>query len=69
MMDRRGRPVWGGVFGFLFGIFLTVDLLFFGAFGLESAMVLILPLITLVIGAVVGFFGPLRIPMPMGRGG
>ncbi len=63
MMERRGRPVWGGVFGFLFGVFLVVDLLFFGAFRLESAMVLILPLITLLVGAVVGFFGPLRIPM------
>ena len=62
-MARRGRPVWGAVFGLVFGIALTVDLLFFGTFGLESVMLWILPIVFLVIGAVLGYIAPLQLVM------
>lgn len=42
---RRGRPVLGGISGFLFGLFL--------------ALVLLLPIVFLVIGVLLGLWPPL----------
>lgn len=50
----------GAIFGLLFGIFLTVDLLLLGTFPLDSAMVLALPLVSLIAGVILGVAAPLR---------
>ncbi len=50
----------GAIFGLLFGIFLTVDLLLLGTFPLDSAMVLVLPLVSLIAGVILGVAAPLR---------
>ncbi len=55
-----GRPVLGAIFGLLFGIFLTVDLLLLGVFSVESAMVLALPPVCLIAGVLLGVTAPLR---------
>ena len=59
MFERRGRPVLGAILALLFGIFLTVDLLFLGMFALDSPLVLVLPVLFLVVGFVLGWVAPL----------
>lgn len=59
-MSQRGRPVPGAIFGLLLGIFLTIDLMFFGTIGLDSAMVWVIPILMLVVGGLIGFFAPLQ---------
>ena len=41
--SSRGRPILGAIMGLLFGVFLTIDLLFLSVFALDSVMVLLLP--------------------------
>jgi hypothetical protein len=55
-----GRPVLGAISGLLFGLFLTVDLLFLSVFTLSSVMVLLLPVVFLVAGIILGLVAPLR---------
>jgi len=55
----NGRPAVGGIAGLLLGIFLAVDLLLTGSVALDSPWVLILPVLGLVLGALLGWFGPL----------
>lgn len=55
-----GRPVLGAISGLLFGIFLTVDLLMLSLFPLDSAMVLVVPLASLIAGIILGVAAPLR---------
>ncbi|MDA0353019.1 MAG: hypothetical protein O3A10_12510 [Chloroflexi bacterium] len=57
----RGRPVMGAVFGLLFGIFLSLSLLQMSVYALDSALVLIVPIVMLGVGGVYGFFAPLRV--------
>lgn len=56
----RGRPVVAGLGGLLLGLFGGLDLVFLGAVGSGSVLVVILPILVLVVGAVaaVMFRGP-----------
>ena len=55
----RGRPVMGAIFGFLFFLFLALDLLFFGVIPLKSVLITVLPLIGIVVGLVWAKFAPI----------
>lgn len=57
---RRGRPVLGAVSGFLFGLFVALDLLLLGVVALSSPMIVVLPVVGLVVGAGLGWWAPLR---------
>ncbi|HEY2814277.1 MAG TPA: hypothetical protein VGJ03_12495 [Acidimicrobiales bacterium] len=58
-MKARGRPVLGGIFGFLFFLFLALDLLFFGVIPLKSILITLLPLLGIVLGVACAFWAPL----------
>lgn len=58
--SSRGRPILGAIMGLLFGVFLTIDLLFLSVFALDSVMVLLLPPLSLVAGVALGLVAPLR---------
>ena len=58
-MKFKGRPVMGAIFGFLFFLFIALDLLFFGVIALNSALITILPLVGIVLGLVWAMLGPL----------
>ena len=58
--SSRGRPILGAIMGLLFGVFLTIDLLFISVFALDSVMVLLLPPLSLVAGFALGLVAPLR---------
>ena len=58
-MRFKGRPVMGAIFGFLFFLFIALDLLFFGVIALDSALLTILPLVGIVLGLVWAMLGPL----------
>jgi uncharacterized membrane protein len=62
----RGRPVMGAIFGFLFFLFLALDLLFFGVIPLKSALITVLPLVGIVVGLVWAKFAPLGSSAPSG---
>jgi hypothetical protein len=66
-MRFKGRPVMGAIFGFLFFLFVALDLLFFGVIPLNSVLITILPLVGIVLGLVWAMLGPLpgrRAPGP-----
>jgi hypothetical protein len=63
-VNRRGRPVLGGLAGFFFGLFLAADLLMLSVFALDSVLVLVLPVLFLVVGVVLGITAPLRMLRP-----
>ncbi|MDA0269522.1 MAG: hypothetical protein O2919_00640 [Chloroflexi bacterium] len=50
----------GAVFGLLFGLFLTFDLLMMSVFALDSVMVIALPIIMLLVGLALGILQPLK---------
>jgi hypothetical protein len=50
---RRGRPLLGGICGFLFGLFVGLDLLVLGVVPLNSGVLTILPVLGLVVGVVI----------------
>jgi hypothetical protein len=54
----RGRPVLGGIMGFLFVFFIALDLLVLGIIPLNSALVTILPIVGIVVGLVWAKFAP-----------
>lgn len=49
-----GRIIGTAVLGFLFFLFLAVDLVLFGIVALNSALVTLLPVLGLIAGAVLG---------------
>jgi len=49
-----GRTIAVAVLGFLFMLFVAVDLVVFGVIAMNSALVTILPLIGLVLGILLG---------------
>ena len=55
----RGRPVLGALSGLIFGLFLGLDLLFFGMVQLDSVLLTILPFVGLVLGIVLARWAPL----------
>lgn len=58
-MRQRGRPVLGAVSGFFLGLFVGLDLLFFGVVPLDSVVLTVLPLIGLLLGLALGVAAPL----------
>ncbi len=58
-MNKRGRPVVGGISGFFFGLFLGVTLLSFGILPLNSPVLTFLPIIGLALGLVLAFTAPI----------
>jgi hypothetical protein len=55
----RGRPVWAGVSGFFAGLFLALDLVFFGVIRLDNIAVTVLPVVGLVAGVALAWWAPL----------
>jgi hypothetical protein len=64
----RGRPVLGGIAGFVFLLFLGVDLMLFGVVPFNSPLLTILPVVGIVLGVALGLWAPLgrrpSSPMP-----
>lgn len=58
-MRYRGRPVLGGIAGLLLGAFVAVDLALFGVRPLDEIAVYGFPAAGLVVGLVIGLWGPL----------
>ncbi len=58
-MKPRGRPVLGVIAGFFFGLSIAVLLVLFGVATLDTSLLIVLPLLFLVLGAVWGFLAPL----------
>lgn len=56
----RGRPAAGAIAGLFFGLFLTFSLLQMSVFALDSNLVVIVPIVTLILGGLNGYFAPLR---------
>ncbi len=56
----RGRPVLGAFAGFFFGLFLGLDLLFFGVVQLDSVLLTVLPFVGLALGIALAFWAPFR---------
>lgn len=55
----RGRPVLGAFSGFFLGLFLGLDLLFFGVVQLDSVLLTVLPVLGLIAGIVLARWAPL----------
>lgn len=67
-MRDHGRPVLGAFLGFLFGLFLALDLLMLKVVTSDSVILTVLPILFLVVGIVLGVWAPLRrrqAPPPM----
>jgi hypothetical protein len=58
-MRCRGRPALGVIAGFLFGLFLGIDLLAVGVVPLDSALLTVLPFLGLVVGLALALWAPL----------
>jgi hypothetical protein len=59
-MPNNGHPLIGAITGLLFGLFLAIDLLLLGAFRLDNALVILLPVLSLIVGIAAGLFAPLK---------
>lgn len=59
---RRGRPVLGAISGFVFGLFLGIELWVLGVVSLGNILLTILPVLGLALGLTLG------ITHPLGRG-
>jgi hypothetical protein len=55
----RGRPLLGGLAGFFLGIFVAYDLLLLKVIVSDSPVFVVLPLTLLVVGVLLGRWGPL----------
>ena len=55
----RGRPVLAAVSGFFFGLFVGLDVLFFGVVQLDSVLLTVLPIVGLVAGIVLARWAPI----------
>jgi hypothetical protein len=51
---KAGRVIAGAMLGFLFLLFVALDLVLFGVVALNSVVVTVLPALGLVVGAVLG---------------
>lgn len=58
-MRRRGRPVLGAISGFLFGLFLGLELLMFKVITSASVLLVALPIVGLVAGVALALVAPL----------
>lgn len=57
----RGRPILGLISGFLFGIFLALDLLLAGVVPFDSVMLYVIPAAGLVGGLALGWWAPVQL--------
>jgi hypothetical protein len=57
-MRPRGRPVLGAINGLFLGLFVSLDLLFFGVIRLDSVAITILVIAGIASGIVLGWWGP-----------
>jgi len=58
-MNYRGRPVLAAFSGLFSGLFLTLDLVFFGAIRLDNIAVTILPILGVIAGVALAIWAPL----------
>lgn len=58
-MKSRGRPVLAAISGLFLGLFIALDLLFFGIIPLNSVMITILPGLGLVLFPVLAIAAPI----------
>ncbi|HEX4492214.1 MAG TPA: hypothetical protein VH914_13480 [Acidimicrobiia bacterium] len=58
-MKARGRPILGAVNGLFLGLFVSLDLLFFGVIRLDSVVITIVVVAGIVSGFALGWWGPL----------
>ncbi|MCU1427205.1 MAG: hypothetical protein JWL83_1205 [Actinomycetia bacterium] len=58
-MKYRGRPVLAAICGFFSGLFVGLDLVFFGAIQLDNIAVTILPIVGLIAGVLLALWAPL----------
>ncbi len=61
-MKRRGRPILGAISGLLLGLFLGLDLFFFGVIALGSIVITALVVVGFVGGLALGLRAPLGRP-------
>jgi len=59
-MSNHGHPAIAALCGLMFGVFLAVDLLLLGTMRLDNALVVIMPLISLIVGVSLGWLAPLK---------
>lgn len=59
---RKRRPVLGTISGLVFGVFLALDLVLFGIVPLDSAVLVVVPVVGLLLGILLG------VTSPLGRG-
>jgi hypothetical protein len=57
-MKARGRPILGGVTGFLFGLFVALDLFTFGVVKSNSPILTILPVLGIFLGIALAMWAP-----------
>jgi hypothetical protein len=55
----RGRPLLAALSGFFTGLFVALDLVFFGALRLDNLAVTILPVVGLMAGVLLALWAPL----------
>jgi hypothetical protein len=63
----RGRPALAALSGFFTGLFVALDLVFFGALRLDNLAVTILPVVGLIAGIVLAMWAPLGRTRAAGR--
>jgi hypothetical protein len=59
MTRQRGRPVIGAIAGLIFGLAIASNLLLMNVIPLDSALVVVLPVLGLILGIAGGLFAPL----------
>ena len=58
-MKYRGRPVLAALCGLLTGVFVSLDLVFFGVVQLDNIAVTVLPVAGLIAGILLALWAPL----------
>jgi hypothetical protein len=58
-MKYRGRPVLAAISGLFTGLFVALDLVFFGVIRLDNLAVTVLPVVGLVAGIVLALWAPI----------
>lgn len=58
-MNYRGRPVLAAISGFFTGLFVALDLVFFGVIRLDNIALTILPILGVIGGVALAMWAPL----------
>ena len=59
-MKQRGRPIRGAIAGLFLGLFVSLDLVIFGAVALDADILALFPLLGLAAGIALGLMAPLK---------